>query len=203
MATTIVKTDMPFAVFSMEADTDYLLARMINFLGAKFHSRTGFFSQQACEKYMKALSVQGNGAYAETHNLIELATYCEPYDSYFADKDAKRILEQFDLFDQVGRYGGAAKFDPLAKGKMVGGKSMNIAPGVQVAGASIWLGSYLQDLDSFVFRTRSLLDFTKIRFDDGLKSILDRNRRSALMATWRGKTPLRVVLTKDNRYFRP
>jgi HEPN domain len=202
MAPKTVKTDMPFAVFSMEADTDYLLARMINFLGAKFHSRAGFFAQQACEKYMKALSVQRDGTYAETHNLKELAVACEPYDPYFSADDTKRILEQFDLFDQIGRYGGAAKFDPLAKGKTAGGMTMKVAPGVQLAGVSVWKGSYLHDLDAFVFKARSFLDFSKITFDDGLKSILERNRGSALMSTWAGKTPLRVVLTKNNHYFK-
>jgi HEPN domain-containing protein len=57
MAPKLVKTEMPFWSFSKEADTDYLLARMINFLGAGFHSRAGFFAQQACEKYMKALMI--------------------------------------------------------------------------------------------------------------------------------------------------
>jgi hypothetical protein len=54
----IVPTDLPFTAFSMEADRDYLLARMISFLGGGFHSRAGFLGQQACEKYMKALTVQ-------------------------------------------------------------------------------------------------------------------------------------------------
>jgi HEPN domain-containing protein len=162
MASKIVQTDMPFAVFSMEADKDYLLARMINFLGAEFNGRAGFFAQQACEKYMKALTVQRDNEYAETHNLKELATFCEPYDPYFSSTDVKRILEQFDLFDQIGRYGGAAKFDPLAKGQSVGGLSLKVSPGVQVAGALVWKGSYLQDLDAFVFKARSFLDFKAI-----------------------------------------
>jgi ISXO2-like transposase domain/HEPN domain len=102
----IVKTDMPFPVFAMEADTDYLLARLINFLGGSFHSRAGFFAQQACEKYMKALSVQRDGSYAETHKLLDLATICEPYGTFFSETETKRILEQFDIFDQIGRYGG-------------------------------------------------------------------------------------------------
>jgi hypothetical protein len=63
MANKIIQTDMPFPVFSMEADTDYLLARLVNFLGSSFHSRAGFFAQQACEKYMKALSVQRDQSY--------------------------------------------------------------------------------------------------------------------------------------------
>jgi len=103
-------TDFPFAVFSMEADTDYLLARMIHFLGAGlFHSRAGFFAQQACEKYLKAFSVQKTGSFLETHNLKTLAEFCEPHDSYFCEAETRRVLEQFDLFDQIGRYGGAAK----------------------------------------------------------------------------------------------
>lgn len=201
MATKMVPTDMPFTVFSTEADCDYLLARMINFLGASFHARAGFFAQQACEKYMKALTVQARSEYSETHNLIDLSKLCESIDTHFSENSTITILEQFDLFDQVGRYGGAAKFDPISKGKTVGGSSLNVASGVQVAGAWVWKGSYLNDLDGFVFKTRSLLDFAKIRWDDALKSILERNRRSALMSTWTGKQPLRVVLTKNNSYF--
>jgi HEPN domain-containing protein len=202
MTSNIVKTDMPFAVFSMEADTDYLLARMIHFLGAGFHARAGFFAQQACEKYLKALSVQRTGTYAETHNLKDLAALCEPYDPYFSTKETRIVLEQFDLFDQIGRYGGAANFDPFRKGKTVGGTSLKIASGAQMAGAFIWPEKYLHDLDGFVYKARSLLDFAKINFDDGLKSILGRNRHSFLMSTWKGKMPLRVVLTKANRYFK-
>ncbi|MEJ2374082.1 MAG: HEPN domain-containing protein, partial [Pseudolabrys sp.] len=197
----LVKTDMPFAVFSHEADIDYLLARMVNFLGAGFHARAGFFAQQACEKYMKALIVQHSGQYPETHNLIELAGQCETVDAYFAQEDTNRILQQFDMFDQVGRYGGAANFDPLAKGKTVGGSKVQ-ALGARVVGVAIWKESYIGDLDAFVFKDRSLLDFKKIGFDDSLKSILERNRRNILMGTWNGKPPLRVVLTKKNNYFR-
>jgi hypothetical protein len=98
----IVQTDMPFPVFSMEADTDYLLARLVNFLGNSFHSRAGFFAQQACEKYMKALSVQRDRSYAETHKLLDLAQICATYGAFFSEAETKRILEQFDIFDQIG-----------------------------------------------------------------------------------------------------
>lgn len=201
MAPKIIKTDKPFWMFSMEADTDYLLARMINFLGASFHSRAGFFGQQACEKYMKALTVQRDNSYDETHALPSLATYCVPYDSYFAEKDTIRILEQLDLFDQVGRYGGTANFDPISKGKTISGVSVNIASGAQFAGAWVWTDKHLDDLDGFVFKARSYLDFSTNNFDY-LKKILDRDRKSAITANWLGKQPLRVVLTKNNRYFR-
>jgi HEPN domain-containing protein len=193
-------TDFPFAVFSMEADCDYLLARMIHFLGAGFHSRAGFFAQQACEKYLKAFSVQQTRSFLETHNLKTLAEFCEPQDSYFSEAETRKVLEQFDLFDQIGRYGGAAKYDPLSKGQTVARMQLG-ASGVKVAGAFIWTESFLQDLDGFVYKVRSFLDFKKIGFDDGLRSILERNPKSMILGTWQGKTPLRVILTKQNRYF--
>src|SRR5215813_11887051 len=67
-----------------------------------------------------------------------------------------------------------------------------MAPGVQIAGVSVWTDSHLQDLDAFVFTARSFLDFSNVGFDDGLKSILEMNRCSALVSTWTGKMPLRI-----------
>jgi HEPN domain-containing protein len=100
----------------MEAHHDYLLARLVSFLGGSFHSKAGFFGQQACEKYLKALSVQHSKLYLDTHKLPKSAIPCQPYGPFFSEKETLRILEQFDIFDQIGRYGGAAKFDPLSKG---------------------------------------------------------------------------------------
>jgi HEPN domain-containing protein len=94
MATKLIKPDKPFWMFSMEADTDYLLCRMINFLGSSFHARAGFFAQQACEKYMKALTIQDRSEYTEINNLVELAKFCEPIDPYFAEKNTITDLQQ-------------------------------------------------------------------------------------------------------------
>jgi HEPN domain-containing protein len=203
MVSKIVQTAMPFPVFSMEADTDYLLARLVNFLGASFHSRAGFFAQQACEKYLKALSVQRDQSYAETHKLLDLAQICEPYGQFFSESETKRILEQFDIFDQIGRYGGASNFDPLSKGQSVGGVSIKIAPGAQVAGASVWTGKHISDLDAFVFHARGFLDFEKARFGNSLKAILNNDpSKSSHLGTWRFPVPLREVLTVGNAYFK-
>jgi HEPN domain-containing protein len=202
MAPKLIKTQKPFCAFSAEADKDYLLARMTNFIGAAFNSRAGYFAQQACEKYMKALTVEREGGYLETHKLRELASLCETYDPYFSETNTKHILERFDMFGQVGRYGAAANYDPLSQGKAVGGNALTIGPDIELAGAFTWLPAYLDDLDGFVFKARSLLDFGKGSNDDGLKSILENNSRSYLLGTWTGPVPLRVVLTKGNRYFR-
>jgi HEPN domain-containing protein len=197
-----IRIDRPFIVLSKEADYDYLLARLISFLGGGFHSKAGFFAQQACEKYMKALNIQRNGTYLETHKLLDLAAKCEPDGAFFSEPETKRILEQFDIFDQIGRYGAAANFDPLSKGASVGGVSIKVSPGVEIAGAWIWTPKHLHDLDGFVFQARALLDFEKIKWDDGLKSVMSNNQRSQLVSRWQFPIPLREVLTKQNAYFK-
>jgi HEPN domain-containing protein len=201
MALKLVKTDMPFSVMSMEADKDYILARLVHFTGNGFHDRAGYLSHMACEKYLKALTIQNDKQYAETHALLDLARLCEPYDSYFAEVETKRVLEQFDMFDQVGRYGGAAKFDPLSKGKSVGGHALVKGPGVQIAGAMIWTAKHLHDLDGFVFKARSLLDHAKVNWHDGLNDILGDGKR-LMAATWTFPVPIKQILTVNNRHFK-
>jgi HEPN domain-containing protein len=186
------RTNFPFQVFSDEADNDYLLSRMIHFLGGGFHSRAGFFAQQACEKYMKALMVQETKSYIPTHKLLELAEACAPLDAFYADPRTIRVLKNFDYFDQVGRYGTAATYDPLAVD----------TEELKTAGVCIWMSSYLDDLDGFIFKTRGKLDFERARYHNSLKAIIERNRRSLIADAWKGKQPIRVVLTKQNRYYR-
>ena len=186
----ITPTDMPFAVFSLEADRDYILARFISFLGAGFHSRAGYLAQAACEKYMKAYTVQEAKHYLAKHNLLELADTCQHFDSYFGEVETRRILAQFDIFEQVGRYGGGAKYDPLAIK----------TPDIETAGVSIWLGSYLQDLDGFVFKVRGLLKFEQGGRMDMLSAILSGDTRNVLVGTWNGP-PLMQVLTHNNPFF--
>lgn len=198
-----IETDMPFPVFSMEADHDYILARLVSFLGGSFASKAGFFGQQACEKYLKALSVQHGKFYLDTHKLHKLAAACDSYGDFFSGKETLRILEQFDVFDQIGRYGGAAKFDPLSKGFSMGGASLKIGAGVRVAGAWIWTPKHLHDLDGFVFHARSHLDFSAAKFGDGIRGILENNKNSSMLGQWRFPIPLRQILTTENNYFKP
>lgn len=191
MPVNLVKIDMPFTVMSQEADTDYLLTRLIHSFGMAFHPRAGYFAQMACEKYLKALTIQNSGVFADnTHKLLELSKLCEPYDPYFSAEETKRVLGQFDMFDQVGRYGGVAKFDPLSKGKRVGGVVMTASPVLQVAGAALWTSKHLDDLDGFVFTVREKLDFVKIKWGDRFRQILE------------SEDPMKEVLIYDNRYFK-
>jgi HEPN domain-containing protein len=198
-----IRTDKPFTVFSIEADHDYLLARMISFLGGGFHARAGYFAQQACEKYLKALSVQHDGMYLETHKLLELAAFGETRYPFLGHQAAKDDLARFDMFDQVGRYGGVAKYDPLSKGKQVADLKVDVGPGVLIAGAWIWTPRHLRYLDQVVVNMRRRLDFGKANFVDTLQAIMEDDQKSFFVATWRGPIPLKEVLTRDNFYFRP
>ena len=190
MADRIVSTDMPFTVMSMEADRDYLLARMLSFVGGGFHSRAGFVAQQACEKYMKAFTVHAAKKYLQTHKLLDLAKACAPFSSYFDEAETKRILKNFDYFEQVGRYGGAANFDPLAK------KS----PEVETAGVMVWMHDYLRELDAFVHEVRGSLKFERSGMDF-LNAILQGRTDNLFVATWTGKPSLREILVRENYYF--
>ena len=105
------------------------------------------------------------------------------------------------MFDQVGRYGAAANYDPLSKGKKIGGVQMQIAVGAQVAGAWAWIPEYLHHLDGIVFNMRGRLDFAKVKWPDSLKAILQEDPHNHLNGTWEGPLLLKEVLLRDNRYF--
>lgn len=203
MAAKGIRTDMPFTVFSLEADKDYLLARLISSLGGPFHNRAGYFGHQACEKYLKALSVQHDGTYAETHKLHELAEICAPSYEFLNQGGAARDLELFDVFEQVGRYGAAANFDPLSKGRPIEGMQFFPSDDLQIAGASVWTEAHLKSLDRFVYWARGHLDFRKVNYDDNFVSILLNDERNVMVGLWHGPIPLVEILTKGNSYFTP
>jgi hypothetical protein len=199
----VIKPDFGPSVFALEADKDYLAARMINSLGQSLASRSGFFGQQACEKYLKAVSVQFKGEYIETHQLSVLASHCEEVLPFLKEQAAKDDLDKFDLFEQIGRYGAAAKFDPLSKGERVGGMKIWIGDQVNLAGMWIWTAAHIEILDKLVYFIRGHLDFPSMPFDDGLYSILINNDRSSLVSSWKGPPAIYDVLTTGNSYFNP
>lgn len=187
----VVTTDMPFTIFSTEADRDYLLARAMNIAGSGFHARAGYFSHQACEKYLKAFMLQAAGEYSEGHKLPDLRTVCAKHDKFFDDREIVESLRIFDEFEQVGRYGAAANFDPGAKTTV----------DFKTSGVMMWSANYIDRLDRFVFETRGRLDFKKAGHADSFAAILNGDKNT-FGSTWNLKPPLPVVLTRDNKYFK-
>jgi hypothetical protein len=163
---------------------------MINFVGGGFQTRAGYFAHGACEKYLKAVSVQAGQTYLQTHRLADLVKGVAGVDPYFSLPSTLETLRLFDAFEQVGRYGGASNYDPLARSS---------GP-VITTGVSVWGGHCLAALDAFVGKTRGLLDFKKANYVDAFAAILAGDK-SHMTATWTGRPPLRVVLTKQNQAF--
>ena len=188
-----VTTDKPFTVFSLEADRDYLLARLINFSGNGFASRAGYFAQQACEKYLKAFLVQESKGYLKTHNLIELATAASQFDQQFSDAGFLKKLKIFDDFREVGRYGGEASHDPYSKKE----------EGFVTAGVCVWEGSYIEMLDELASTIRAKLNFNSVGWTDSLIAIQQGDQKDFLVSTWKLPIPLIEVLVTRNGFYKP
>jgi len=184
--------DRPFTFFSREADIDYILARHICFLGPIFKGRAGYSGQMACEKYMKAILVQETKTYLETHKLLELAKECSNFYPFFSELQTLNNLGIFDPFEQVGRYGGAANFDPHAKK----------TEAFETAGVMFWPPEALESLDYFVFTCRKLLDFSKINQPDWFVSLLNNRPENIIRKTWGANPNALVTLVRSNRYFK-
>jgi len=185
-----ITTDKPFSVFSLEADRDYLLARLINFSGQGFASRAGYFGQQAIEKYFKALTIQEEENYLKTHDLIELAKHCSKYEPLLADDEFLGKVKIFDDFREIGRYGGESAHDPYSK------KEKDFT----TAGVYVWQDTNIKVLDEIVNILRKKLDFKKIGFSDSLDAIAEGNNRDFLAGTWKLPINLRDILISDNDY---
>jgi hypothetical protein len=123
--------------------------------------------------------------------LPALAGSCLPFNEYFGEQRTKEILELFDKFEQVGRYGAAAKYDPLARKE----------EGIETKGVMVWHVQYVLLLDEFVYKVRSMLNFNKKPGMDTLRRILSGDKNSPLETGWKGP-PLIQVLTASNNYFK-
>ena len=189
---TFIKTDKPHPVFSLEADRDYIIARLVNFTGAAFSSRAGYYSQQAIEKYLKAFLVQESGEYPKEHDLLKLVQFCSKLDQDFSEVGFLEKLKVFNLFIDIGRYGGEASYDPLSQ------KTKEF----QTAGVMAWSGSNIKILDELVFKIRLKLDFKKVGFTDSIRAILEDDISNYFVGTWKLPIKLKDILSTGNDYFK-
>ncbi len=186
-----ISTDKPFPVFSLEADRDYILSRLINFSGSGFSSRAGYFGQQAIEKYFKALMVSQDKNYIKEHDLIVLSKYCSKYDSKFGKEEFLEKIKIFDDFREVGRYGGESSYDPHSKDEKY----------FKTAGVYSWTGTNIKILDELVSAIRIKLNFETIGFSDSLNEIAKDSKKDFLANEWKLPINLKDILTTDNSFF--
>jgi hypothetical protein len=73
---------------------------------------------------------------------------------------------------------------------------------MKAVGVTVWFGSYIHDLDEFVFNVRGMLDWTTVRYRDQLQAILDGDMKTSMMGQWTGVQPLDAILTTGNMFFK-
>lgn len=185
--------------FAIEAARSYFTARFVYLGGMSLMNGAGFFAHSAIEQYQKAIICKFDPSKSKNisdikHNLKELRkiTYEVTGNELFNTDYMKQLIEDYDAFDQVGRYGANAKFDPLAK------KEASFS----TKGVSIMTLDSINQLDYFVMVCRKLITITPINMDviDQAKS---RNTKSVLWTNWHlNEITPDDVLTYDNAYFK-
>ena len=139
---------------------------------------------------MKALMVAHEGSYLPHHSLTKLAKECEPFGDYFSLDSTKEGLEVFEHYEQIGRYGGAAKKDKIRVD----------TPEIQIRGAHQWTGNHIHVLDELVKNIRGLIP-VEPRYVDAIKGIIAGKDGLLLSESWRGTESIRDVLLRDNFSF--
>ncbi len=188
----IITTSKPPSNFLTQADTDYLVSRLLFICGAGFYNLSAYHSQQSLEKYIKAFTVQEEHKYLMTHDLEELGRTAENYNNYFSLKEVKEQLSLFNVYDQVTRYGAEVTYDPFHK------KNKSI----EIAGMWSFGTNNIKILDRLVYNIRSLLDLNKLKHSDTLQAILKDQTSDMIVATWKLGIPIKSVLTQSNDFYR-
>lgn len=178
--------------FIVLADKDYLTARLLTFAGKPMWRGAVYHSHQAIEKYLKALLVQDNASYLESHKLIELASLAGEKNSSIKNEEFMKLLEIFDQPEQITRYGPFANYDPSA---------VSIPGKYKTKDVFTWTDKNIIALDKAVYTARSLIDFDTNENADNLGVILQ-DKNTYFVSGW--KLPgisLKDILISHNDYF--
>lgn len=166
--------------FAIEANRCYFTSRYVYLGSRELRNGSGFFAHGAVEQYLKAVICKANptklkGVFNLRHNLGKLRELALEVtgDQEFGSEMFHRVVEYFDPFDQVGRYGANANFDPLAV------KNENF----QSAGVSVWQPDYMPHLDYAVSVCRKHITVDPISMDL-VSQVMARNKKSALWQKW-------------------
>ena len=90
------------ASFMVGAEEDYILARVLLFIGMKDPGM--YHNQQSIEKYLKAYLIQNGHKFDDTHDLTKLATLASEFNTFFADQDFIKACQNVTHFEVIGRY---------------------------------------------------------------------------------------------------
>lgn len=185
-------------VFAIEAATSYFAARYLYFGGISLMNRAGFLAHSAIEQYLKAIickydPTQAQNISKKLHHLNRLLVEVHRLtkDNIFNSIIIKETIEHFDVFDQVGRYGANAKFDPLSKSE---GE-------ILTKGVSIMNHDDIKQLDYIISICRKFVTIKTIHLDI-VAQIKAKNSKSSIWLNWNlSEITPDDILKYDNNYY--
>jgi len=183
--------------FAIEASRCYFTTRYVYLGGMTLMNGSGFFAQGAIEQYLKAVILTVDGSkvkevYKLRHNLKKLRELAFELtnDGEFDSEMFKTAVEYFDPFDQVGRYGSNANYDPLAQ----------TSDTLISTGVSAWQPDYIPHLDYAIMVCRKHVSIDPSSMDL-IAQVKARNTKSMAWRNWQldGLKPDDVLFI-DNGY---
>jgi len=174
-----------------DADEAYISARLLMLAGLR--TKSAFMAHLAIELYLKLLIAETRPlALRELKNMRhDLKGLLKEYVTLSADTDVGSLsgeIEEFDEYDQVGRYGPNATFDPQKKQN----------EDFMVRGGFVQ-DNYLQKLDRIVAELRGKVSSaTSGQGARIIENIKSRNAKHAINHDWKLETPPSVILQTDN-----
>lgn len=183
--------------FAIEACRCYFTSRYVYLGGMSLMNGSGFFAHGAIEQYLKAVILTANGTkvkevYNLRHNLKKLRELAFELtnDTELDSEMFKTAMEYFDPFDQVGRYGSNANYDPLAQSSDM----------LTSTGVSVWQPDYMPHLDYVIMVCRKHISIDPNTMDL-IAQIKARNTKSMAWVNWKleGLKPDDVLFI-DNDY---
>jgi hypothetical protein len=166
--------------FAIEAARSYFAARYIYLGGMSIRNKAGYLAHSTIEQYLKAIickydPLQAKEISKKLHNLTNLlpTAHKATNEVIFTSSNMREIVSHFDSFDQVGRYGANAKFDPLAK----------IGKGIDTKGVWVMAPYSIQKLDYIVMICRKYVRIAPIHLDV-VAQIKAKNKRSEVWKNW-------------------
>ncbi len=183
--------------FAIEASRCYFTARYVYLGGMSLLNGSGFFAQGAIEQYLKAVIINVDNSKVEEvyrlgHNLKKLRQLAFEItaDDEFNSEKFKTTVEYFDPFDQVGRYGSNANYDPLSHSNET----------LTSTGVIAWQPDYMPHLDYAIMICRQHVSIDPSSMDL-VAQIKARNTKSMAWRNWQleGLKPDDVLFI-DNSY---
>jgi len=183
---------MGAAPWVLEADKEYLAARLLLQGGIAIQSKGTYNATTALELILKAYLAEPLGTEMRGHDLKDLAIACQAgNDLFFSDPAVLEGFNNFTPFQQLGRYGAnaGASSDPGRVDEL----NMNLR------GLMVLSSATIQVLDRLFLTTRSKIPASG-KITNGLLAIMEQTSNHLFTRGWELPIPPLVVLSTGNRF---